>query len=79
MKHKTCLVAHNYTISSANRMYALKMTKEMLMNLCYKILMKKKLFRKNHRVPRESVRGECVTTATTQISINVIKNSPREL
>ena len=40
MRHKTCLVAHNYTLSSVNHMYALKITKEMLMNLCYKIYMK---------------------------------------
>ena len=31
-------------------MYASKMVKEMLMDLCYKIYMKK-IFRKNHRVP----------------------------
>ena len=72
LKHKTCLVAHNYTLSSVNHMYASKMVNEMLMNLCYKISMKK-FFGKNHRVPG-NVRGECVTTVTTQISINVIKN-----
>ena len=35
MKNKTYLVAHNYTLSSVNHMYASKMVKEMLMNLCY--------------------------------------------
>ena len=31
MKNKTCLVAHNYTSSSVNHMYASKMAKEMLL------------------------------------------------
>ena len=73
MNNKTCFVAHNYTLSTVNRLYALKMIKEMLMNLCYKIYMKK-LFRKKSQSTKECVRDECVTTVTTQISINVIKN-----